>query len=70
VTALVLPDAVATATAHYPAEHRLGQVPRTLTVTQRVVNNLVIFNLTGAWDPPSLTYRSAAGAILWSRTRH
>jgi hypothetical protein len=66
VTALVLPDAVATVSAHYPAEHQRGQVTRALTVTKHVVDNIVIFNLAGVWDPPSLTYRSAAGKILWS----
>jgi hypothetical protein len=45
-------------------------VPHPLTVTERSVDNLVIFSLHGAWDPPSsLVYRSVAGSVLWSTTR-
>lgn len=70
VTALIVPDRVATVTAHYAPQTYPGRVPRPLTVTKRPVQNLVIFALRGAWDPPnSLTYRSATGAVLWSTTR-
>lgn len=65
-TALVLPDKVATVTARYGAQTYPGRVPRPVTVTRMVVNNLVIFVFRGAWDPPELTYRSASGALLAS----
>lgn len=70
VTPLILPDRVASVTAHYNPQTYPGRVPRPLTITQRAVQNLVIFALRGAWDPPnSLTYRSANGSVLWSTTR-
>ena len=70
MTALIVPDRVATVTAHDRPQTYPGRVPRPLTITQPAVQNLVIFSLQGAWDPPSsLTYRSATGAVLWSITR-
>jgi hypothetical protein len=70
VTTLIVPDRVATVTAHYSPQTHPGRAPRPLTVTERAVQNLVIFSLHGAWDPPnSLIYRSATGSILWSITR-
>jgi hypothetical protein len=69
VTPLIVPDRVATVTAHYSPQTYPGRVPRPLTVTERAAQNLVIFSLHGAWDPPnSLIYRSATGSILWSIT--
>lgn len=65
-TALLLPDSVASVTAHYDAQSYPGRVLRPVTITRRVSNNLAIFVFKGAWDPPKLTYRSATGAILWS----
>jgi hypothetical protein len=70
VTARIVADRVATVTAHYNPQTYPGRVPRPLTVTQPAVDNLVIFALRGAWDPPnSLIYRSATGSVLWSITR-
>lgn len=70
VTALILPDRVATVTAHYSSQSYPGRVPHPLTVTERAAQNLVIFSLHGAWDPPnSLIYRSATGSVLSSITR-
>ncbi len=71
VTALIVPDPVATVTAQYSAQTYPGRVPHPLTVTQRPRQNVVIFYLRGAWDPPSsLTYRSADGTVVWSSARH
>jgi hypothetical protein len=70
VTARIVPDSVATVTAHYSPQTYPGRVPRPHTITEPAVQNLVIFALHGAWDPPSsLIYRSATGSILWSVTR-
>jgi hypothetical protein len=69
ITALIVPDRVATVSAHYTPQTYPGRVPRALTVTQHARDNIVIFNFQGAWDPPTLTMRSAAGAILWSSRR-
>ncbi len=69
VTALVVPDYVAKVTARFGAQTYPGRVPRPSTVTRPVIHNLVIFVFRGAWDPPSLTYRSASGAVLWSTPR-
>jgi hypothetical protein len=70
VTALIVPDRVATVTVRYSPQTYPGRVPHPLTVTERAVQNLVIFSLRGAWDPPSsLIYRSATGSVLWSITR-
>lgn len=70
VTPRIVQDGVATVTARYSAQTYPGRVPHPLTITQPVVQNLVILTLHGAWDPPSsLTYRSADGSILWSITR-
>jgi hypothetical protein len=70
VTTLIVPDRVATVTAHYSPQTYPGRVPRALNVTQQAINNVVIFNFRGAWDPPSsLIYRSAKGSIIWSWTR-
>jgi hypothetical protein len=71
VTALIVPDPVATVTARYGAQTYPGRVPHPLTVTQRARQNVVIFYLRGAWDPPSsLTYRSTDGTVVWSSARH
>lgn len=69
-SALLLPNRVATVTAHYGTQTYPGRVSRPVTVTRPVVNNLVIFVFRGAWDPPQLTYRSANGTVLWSTPRH
>lgn len=63
-TALVVPNNVASVTAHYSAQSGPGRVTRPVTVTRPAVNNLVIFVYRGAWDPPELTYRSSSGAAL------
>lgn len=68
VTPLVVSGNVATVTANYPASSYPGHVPHRV-ITERVRNNVVIFVLRGGWDPPSLTYRSATGTILWSTRR-
>ncbi len=64
VTPLVVPDGTATVTARYPAQTHPGRVPRPVTITKTVINNLVIFVFRGAWDPPSLTYHSRTGATI------
>jgi hypothetical protein len=70
VTAMIVPDKVATVTARYDAQTRPGVVPHPITTTHRVTNNIVIFDLHGAWDPPaSITYRSANGSVLSSSKR-
>jgi hypothetical protein len=69
VTALIVPDRVATITAHYSPQTYPGRVPRALTVTQHASHNIVIFHLQGAWDPPTLTIRSANGTVLWASPR-
>jgi len=65
-TALLVPDSVASVTARYAAQSYPGRVPRPVEVTRRVTDNLAIFVFRGAWDPPSLTYRSATGTVLSS----
>jgi hypothetical protein len=65
-TALLVPDSVASITARYAAQSYPGLVPHPVEVTRRVTDNLAIFVYRGAWDPPSLTYRSATGTILSS----
>ena len=70
VTAMIVPDRVATVTARYSPQTYPGRVLRAVTVTHRAINTVVIFNFRGAWDPPSaLIYRSASGSIIWSRSR-
>ncbi len=69
ITPLVVPSDVATVTANYPAENQVGHVAHQV-ITRHVKGNIVIFRVTGGWDPPSLTYRSATGAVLWSDHRH
>lgn len=64
ITPLVLPDNVATATANYSTEHQVGHVAHQV-ITKRVRDNIVIFRITGGWDPPSITLRSATGAVLF-----
>jgi hypothetical protein len=54
ITPVVVPDGVATVTAHYPADNEVGHV-RHQVITQHVTDNVVIFRITGGWDPPSLT---------------
>lgn len=68
-TALVVPDEVASVTASYPAENQVGRVPHAFAVTKRPIHNVVIFHLTGGWDPPVLAFRSRSGAVWWSSRR-
>lgn len=63
-TSLLVTDEVASITATYHAQSYPGRVPRTFSVTKRPVRNLVIFHLSGAWDPPQLTFRSRTGAVI------
>jgi hypothetical protein len=63
-TSLLVTDEVASVTATYHAQSYPGRVPRTFSVTDRPVRNLVIFHLSGAWDPPQLTFRSRTGAVI------
>ena len=65
VTAMIVSDRVATATAHYGTQTYPGKVPKPITVTEHVHDNLATFYLHGAFDPPSLTYRAADGTILF-----
>jgi hypothetical protein len=65
-TTLLVTDEVASVTATYHAQSYPGRVPRTFSVTKRPVRNLVIFHLSGAWDPPQLTFRSRTGAVIGS----
>ncbi len=65
-TALLVPDSVASVTAHYAPQTYPGRVPHPVEVTHHVTDNLAIFVFRGAWDPPSLTYRSATGTVLSS----
>jgi hypothetical protein len=65
-TALLVPDSVASVTARYAAQTYPGRVTRPVEITRRVIDNLAIFVFRGAWDPPSLTYRSTAGTVLSS----
>jgi hypothetical protein len=69
ITPIIVPNSVASVTADYPAEHEEGHV-RHQVITQQVRDNIVIFRVTGGWDPPSLTYRSASGAVIWSTSKH
>jgi hypothetical protein len=68
-TVLLLPNDVATVTARYPEQTRPGRVAKPITVTRTVRNNLVLLIFRGAWDPPSLTYRSRTGKVLWTNRR-
>jgi hypothetical protein len=63
-TSLLVTDEVASVTATYHAQSHPGRVPRTFSVTKRPVRNLVIFHLSGAWDPPQITFRSRTGAVI------
>ena len=54
ISPVVVPDGVARVTAHYPAEDQVGHVAHQV-ITQHVSDNVVIFRITGGWDPPSLT---------------
>ena len=56
-TALLVPDSVTSVTAHYAAQTYPGRVRHPVEITRRVTDNLAIFILRGAWDPPSLTSR-------------
>ncbi len=67
-TSVLVADQVASVTATYPASSHPGRVARTFSVTKRPVRNLVIFHLTGAWDPPRLTFRSKTGAVIPQNT--
>jgi hypothetical protein len=66
-TSLLVTDEVASVTATYHAQSYPGRVPRTFSVTKRPVRNLLIFHLSGAWDPPQLTFRSRTGAVISRR---
>lgn len=68
-TPLLVPDEVASVTATYRAQSYPGRVAKTFSVTKRSVRNFVLFHLTGAWDPPELTFRSRSGAVI-GQTRH
>jgi hypothetical protein len=63
-TSLLVTDAVASVTATYHAQSYPGRVPRTFSITKRPVRDFVIFHLSGAWDPPQLTFRSRTGAVI------
>lgn len=63
-TPLLVPNEVTSVTATYHAQSYPGRVPRTFSVTKHPVRNVVIFHLSGAWDPPQLTFRSRSGAII------
>jgi hypothetical protein len=63
-TSLLVTDEVASVTATYHAQSYPGRVPRTFSVTKRPIRDLLIFHLTGAWDPPQLTFRSRTGAVI------
>jgi hypothetical protein len=63
-TTLLVTNQVASVTATYPAQTYPGRVPRTFSVTKRPARNLIIFHLSGAWDPPQLTFRSRRGAVI------
>jgi hypothetical protein len=57
VTAIVAPNSVRSITARYPTQTRPGRVPHPVTTTETLTNNNVaIFLLRGAWDPPKLTF--------------
>jgi hypothetical protein len=68
-TTLLVTREVASVTATYPAQSYPGRVSRTFSVTRRPVRNLVIFHLSGAWDPPQLTFRSSTGTVIY-RSHH
>jgi hypothetical protein len=63
VTPLVVPDSVASVTAHYTAQSRPGRIAHAFDTEQRPSGNVVFFVLRGAWDPPSLTFRFKNGAV-------
>jgi hypothetical protein len=63
-TSLLVIDEVASITATYHAQSHPGRVPRTFSVTKQPFRNFVIFHLSGAWDPPQLTFRSRTGAVI------
>ncbi len=69
-TLLLVPNDAATVTARYAAQSYPGRVAEPVTVTKHVHDNFVMFVLRGAWDPPSLTYRSATGKVLWATPKH
>jgi hypothetical protein len=65
-THVLVSDEVGSVTATYHAQSYPGHVARTFSVTKRPVRNFVIFHLSGAWDPPQLTFRSSTGAVIAS----
>ncbi len=67
-TTLLVPGDVSTVTATCHTQSYPGRVPRTFSISKRPVRNLVIFHLSGAWNPPQLTYRSNTGAVIARRT--
>ncbi|MGH2891117.1 MAG: hypothetical protein ACRDNJ_15975 [Solirubrobacteraceae bacterium] len=69
-TPLLVTDQVGSVTATYRAQSYPGRVHRTFSVTKRPVRNLVMFRLSGAWDPPQLTFRSTTGAVIAQTRRH
>jgi hypothetical protein len=68
-TALLVPNNVASVTARYSPQKAPGRVPHLVAVTHSAANNLVIFVYRGAFDSPSLTYRSSSGAPLSTAPR-
>jgi len=66
-THVLVSDEVASVTATYRAQSHPGRVARTFSVTKQPFRNFVIFHLSGAWDPPQLTFRSRTGAVIARR---
>jgi hypothetical protein len=62
-TILLVPNKVATVTARYSAQNA-PRAHAAVTITKPVVDNFVVFHFTGAWDPPTLSYRLASGALI------
>lgn len=70
ITALIVPDRRCDRDRALSTPDIPRQSSHSLRVTRPAVENLVIFYLRGAWDPPtSLTYRSTSGLVLWSQSR-
>ena len=66
VTAVIVPNRVATVTAHYRAQTHPGRVPRAIRVTHQAHGNVALFSLRGAFDPPTLTYHAPDGTALFT----
>lgn len=69
IIAEVVPDGVATVTAHFSPQTGPGMVKHPITITHRVINNVIVFNRHGAWRLATITYRSADGTVLWSSSK-